>query len=608
LKRKINWAIPGLLAMLLIIGGLAWLQSLSAISPDPAKLATQCSACHDMGDHVTSWQQSSHKDVACTDCHADPGVRGWIEMQIGHIRMLSASGDEPADLSQVATEVPNARCIACHAQEMPWVMQDLEPPQFDENGEPIRVSDEELEHFPALAGHDLHLTLDQPLNCTDCHAGASHGPAERVDQVKTWHDTCLQCHAEEQVTMKVRTSISCSACHADLTLVSPENHKKADFRDRHGKAAANEIQSCQQCHLTPGLAQLGPGSEAPAAAHVSVDLKDHPTIPEMPAGSLAVTEGMKDACASCHGVTMPHPENWVTSHTAGFKENPALCASCHGSRDQGFDMEVLGDPRVVATNDSTCTSCHAQPMPHPADWTASLHQSQAKTAPQTCAQCHSDKNPVDPTSPHASTGYCIDCHLNQFTHPRGFVATHGSIALAPNGKDISGDCTSCHTPTVNSCTECHTDGIGKDVKQEWHPQTWVATHEKFALNSSGQISANCATCHTSTFNSCTECHTDGVGGETATKWHPDAWVANHKSTALDANGQISADCTSCHTPTFNACTDCHSAGFGQNVKQQWHPPMFWVSHSRTTKPEDIASCKSCHNYVEPKCSQCHRAY
>ncbi len=557
MKRTINWAIPGLLAMLLIMAGLAWIQSVSAVSPDPAKLATQCSSCHDMSDHVETWQQSAHKDVSCTDCHADPGVRGWVEMQLGQLRMLRASDDEPFDISQVATDVPNERCVTCHAQEMPWVMQDLEPPQFDENGQPLRVAEDQLRHFPALAGHDLHLTLDQPLKCTDCHSGASHGPAEKVDQVQSWHNTCLQCHADEKVAMDVRTSISCSACHADLTLVSPEDHKKADFRDLHGTSAASDIQSCQQCHLTPGLAQLGQGASPPAAAHTPVALKEHPAIPEMPVGSIAVTDGMKDACASCHGVTMPHPTNWLASHTVGFTENPALCASCHGTRDQGFNMQVLGDPKAIATTDATCTNCHAQPMPHPGGWTASLHQSQAKTAPQTCAQCHSEQNKVNPDSPHALPGYCVDCHLNQFTHPGGFVASHGGIALAPNGKDVSADCTSCHTPTVNSCTECHSDGIGKGVKQDWHPDTWVATHQNFALNSSGEISANCATCH---------------------------------------------------TPTFNSCTDCHSAGFGQNVKQQWHPPMFWVSHARTTKPQDIADCKSCHTYVEPKCAQCHRGY
>ncbi|MFZ5814888.1 MAG: hypothetical protein ACOY93_06250 [Bacillota bacterium] len=609
MNRKINWAIPGLLAMLAIITAIALVQSLSATSPDPAKLATQCSSCHTMDDHVASWMESSHKEVACTECHADPGVRGWVEMQLGQLRMLTSARDPNFDISLVATEVPNERCINCHAKEMPWVMQDLEPPQFDENGQPIRVPNEQLKHFPALAGHDLHLTMEEPLACVACHNAASHGPKERPEQVKTWHNTCLECHTQEQVAMSVRTSISCSACHTDLDLVSPESHKKADFRTVHGKQAGEEIQSCQQCHLTPGLTQLNPGEKPPLAAFTPVkQSQPHPTIPEMPPGSLKATEGMEDACASCHGLTMPHPTDWLGRHTQGFAEQPQLCASCHGTRDQGFNMQVVGNPRTLSTTDATCTSCHAQPMPHPENWVAEFHSTEATNNPQTCVQCHSEANEANPKGAHASPQFCLDCHLSKFAHGPGFLASHGSVALAPNGTDIAADCATCHTPTANSCTECHTDGVGQGVQQDWHPETWLATHGSVALTSSGQIAANCTECHTPSFNSCTACHTNGIGQGVTPQWHPDGWVASHKQVALGSDGQIATACTTCHTESVNSCTDCHSAGFGQGVKQQWHDEMFWFTHSRTTRPEDIANCKSCHTYVEPSCSKCHRDY
>lgn len=609
MKRKINWAIPGLLAMILIIGGIALAQSLAAASPDPAKLATQCSACHAMDDHVQSWTTSSHKDVACTECHADPGVRGWVEVQIGQLRMLSANRDPHFDLSKVAIEVPNERCLDCHARQMPWVMQDLQPPKLDANGEPLRVAKTELEFFPAQAGHDLHLTLEKPLACTECHTGASHGPKEKTDQIKTWHDTCLKCHTEQQVAMNVRNSISCSACHTDLDLVSPDDHKQGDFRTVHGKSAAKNVQSCQQCHLTPGLAKLNPGEKALAAAFQPVSQSaPHPTIPAMPAGSLRPTEGIEDACASCHGLTMPHPENWLTQHTGGFKEQPALCASCHGTREQGFNMQVLGNPQTLATDDATCTSCHAQPMPHPENWVSDMHYTQAQTAPRTCAQCHSTENNANPKAAHASPQFCTDCHLNNFAHPYGFIASHGSVALAKDGASISADCTTCHTETVNSCAECHTDGVGKGAAQQWHPESWVATHQSVALTANGKINANCASCHTETFNSCAQCHTEGFAQGVKTQWHPEPWIRDHKQVGLGPDGQVSANCASCHTETFRSCTECHSAGFGQGVKQQWHPPMFWVSHARTTRPEDIANCQSCHTYVEPSCAKCHRGY
>ena len=38
-----------------------------------------CSACHYMGSCYSSWQYSSHKDVACVKCHYEPGVNAEIK-------------------------------------------------------------------------------------------------------------------------------------------------------------------------------------------------------------------------------------------------------------------------------------------------------------------------------------------------------------------------------------------------------------------------------------------------------------------------------------------------------------------------------------------------
>lgn len=621
MKRRFNWAIPGLLAMLAIIAGIALAQSLSAASPDPARLATQCSDCHAMEDHVTTWQASAHQNVACTDCHADPGVWGWMEVQVGRVRMAMAEARDPsAGLGEVATEVTNERCLNCHAAEMPWVMQDLQPPVFDEEGKPIRVAREELQFLGALAGHDLHLTLEQPLACTDCHAGVAHGPSEQVDRAAAWHNTCLECHTEENVAMAVRNTISCSACHVDLPSVAPDTHKDSGFRVAHGKQAVQEPQSCQLCHLNPGIMTVESGQSAHAQQMtLAAGETREPWIPLMEPGSLRVPPGMQDDCASCHGITMPHPDDWLRDHTNGYAENPALCATCHGAQGAGFANNVLGDPRTLPTEDPLCITCHAQPMPHPADWLTGGHQAAAQAQPLTCEQCHSPSNPANPDAEHASPLYCAECHLSTFVHPDGFFAKHGKAALS--GDVVGENCFTCHIVegvkkglaaltgrSATTCAECHTDGFASGVEQQWHPSDWIRDHGSVALNASGAISQNCASCHKPEFNSCAECHTDGVGRGIAQQWHPEAWVRDHQSVALDSRGAVAEDCATCHTPTFNSCAECHTDGFGQGVKQEWHPEFFWVTHSRTTRPEDVESCQSCHAYVEPSCAQCHRGY
>jgi nitrate/TMAO reductase-like tetraheme cytochrome c subunit len=619
LKRKINWAIPGLAAMILIIAGVAWVQSQAATAPDPAKLATQCASCHTMTTYVETWQHSSHKDVACTACHADPGVMGWVQMQLGRVRMYFRENE--VDLSQIATEVPNQRCLDCHARQMPWVMQDLKPPRLDERGEPIRPARTELTFLGAVAGHDIHLSGEKPLRCTDCHKGVSHGPGVEAsrERAESWHEICLSCHAQEQVAVTVRNTISCSACHLDLARVAPADHRQADFRTLHGQAAKADITTCQQCHLNPGIAAGGAASAAGGAAQAGTGARQAATgtapaahgagadssaiTVQFPPGSLRVPEGMGDACSACHGLTMPHPDGWLSRHAQGFQEKPELCASCHGTREQGFNLTFQGDPRRLSVENPSCTGCHAQPMPHPSGW-AAAHQAAAKAAPQTCRQCHSPANPANPTAAHASPQFCLDCHLRRSAHPEGFVATHKDVLAKYGGDYKAAGCTQCHTETVNSCTTCHTAGVGQP--QAWHPKDFVATHKDVLAKYGGDYkAAGCTQCHTETVNTCTTCHTAGVGQPQA--WHPKDFVATHKDVLAKYGGDYkAAGCTQCHTETVNTCTACHTAGVGQ--PQAWHPERWWIKHAQVTKPSDRDSCNHYHAYVEPSCSTCHRNY
>jgi hypothetical protein len=558
-RFRMNWAVPGLLGIILVIMAVAWIQTQAGMPVEPAAQADQCAACHTMGTHVSTWQESTHKNVACTDCHAEKGALGWVQMQLDQFRMESRKDE--ADVAHIATEVPNERCINCHAREMPWVMQDLKPAKLDEKGEPIRVSKDQLQHLPAVAGHDVHLTMENPLSCTECHSGVSHGPAaqDRPAQVERMHNLCLDCHAQENVALDVRSTISCSACHLEPKNILPKDHKSATFSQSHGKSAIADVTSCQVCHLNPGIA--GQATEA-HGLKITAPATKAQTTPAFPPATLSVPDHMQlqDDCAACHGITMPHPQQWLSQHAGGFQEKPELCATCHGDRDQGLTPGLTADPKELATKSASCTGCHAQPMPHPENWIPSgAHGDAAKLAPATCDQCHSSANPANPTAQHASPKFCQECHQATFQHPSGYVAQHSRDLARYGGSQTAAGCTQCHTPAENSCTACHTAGVGR-----------------------------------------------------AQQWHPESYVAGHKDTlARFNNNQSAAGCTQCHTSSdpkapITACTTCHTAGVG--TKTKWHPDMWWVGHARTTKPSDAASCNSCHTYIEPSCSQCHTKY
>ncbi|HYF91449.1 MAG TPA: cytochrome c3 family protein [Symbiobacteriaceae bacterium] len=599
MKRfKINWAIPGLFGIIFVISAVAWMQSQAAVSPDPAKLATQCAACHTMDSHVQQWEEGSHKDVACTACHADPGVSGWVKMKVGQIQMKFRQ--EEVDLSQIATEVPNSRCLECHARQMPWVMQDLKPAKLDEKGEPIRPDKSELKYLTAIAGHDVHLTMESPLKCTDCHSIVSHGPApaKRQDHAQAMHEICLDCHAQRQVTLNVRSSTACSACHINREKVVPNDHLSASFRSGHADSAAKDSSTCTQCHLNTGIIS-NPG------------VAPHGIVPKLPPGSIKVPAGTEDACSTCHGITMPHPADFLSKHAQGFQEQPALCASCHGTRDQGFNLTFKGDPRTLSTTNPSCTGCHAQPMPHPENYLNGGHQAAGKAAPQTCEQCHSPANKANPKAAHATSQFCKDCHLGKYNHPQGYVFQHAGVLAEYGNNYAAAGCVQCHSTTQggqNSCTSCHTNGITSDV---WHPADFTITHkETLAQYGNNQGAAGCTQCHgqTPAQNACTTCHTGGITG---TQWHAANFVGTHKDTlAQYGNNQVTAGCTQCHgeTPARNSCTACHSNGLTSGQPTEWHPTNWWITHARTTTPNDVASCNKCHSYVEPSCSKCHTGF
>jgi len=315
-RRKFNIAIVALGAMIVIIAAIAWAQAASTVYADPADMVNRCSTCHQMSTEVASWQEGNHKNVACTACHAGPGISGWVHEKVATVRMALAATRGEKRPSEISADVPDQRCLDCHARQMPYVMQDIEPLAPDAKL-PVPVA--ELQKMPAMVGHDLHLTGKPDMRCTDCHAQTSHGPRmDTTEHRDMFHGKCQDCHDAKKVAIKVQTDVSCAACHADLGAVAPPDHKR-DWRQDHGKASQKG--TCGECHLS---SSAGPHGKLSQPASFS------------PASSV-------DACQSCHQVPMPHPKDWLTRHNTEFKNQSAVCATCHGTRGQDFNAKFTGE-------------------------------------------------------------------------------------------------------------------------------------------------------------------------------------------------------------------------------------------------------------------------
>ncbi|HUL36508.1 MAG TPA: NapC/NirT family cytochrome c, partial [Thermodesulfobacteriota bacterium] len=78
--------------------------------------STFCGLCHQMNAYMESWRTSSHKQVACTKCHYEPGfvnhLKGkWVDGQVSLAYFLS--GKRP---SAPHAQISDASCLqkGCH--------------------------------------------------------------------------------------------------------------------------------------------------------------------------------------------------------------------------------------------------------------------------------------------------------------------------------------------------------------------------------------------------------------------------------------------------------------------------------------------------------------
>ncbi len=236
--------------------------------------------------------------------------------------------------------------------------------------------------------------------CESCHGpGSNHVAAgggrdvggmitfrkDSKESVKTWNDTCLQCHQKGVQTYwkaspHANRGLACVNCHTIMEKTT-DRYQLAKVDDRtpfFNKRA--QVELCGECH-PQRQAQLMRSSHMP------------------------MREG-KITCTDCHN---PHgTPNPSQLKQTSVNEN---CYTCHTERRGPFLWE---HPPVF----ESCTNCHE---PH-----GSVNDRLLKvTDPRLCTQCHmSTRHPVTPrplTSVFAFNRSCTNCHsqIHGSNHPSG---------------------------------------------------------------------------------------------------------------------------------------------------------------------------------------------
>jgi nitrate/TMAO reductase-like tetraheme cytochrome c subunit len=401
LWHKVRWLVlHGLVVlsamfvlMLVMAGSAAWYTSRPVF----------CSSCHIMEPYYKSWQESSHKDVTCIQCHFPPGFGGEVRGKVlGLVQLLkyvtASAGPRPA------AEIPDASCLrsGCHEKRLLY-------------GE-VKFHGIAFDHTPHLQENRLGKTL----RCTSCHSQIVQGQHMTVTTT-----TCFLCHFKGQpfneklsacthchqipkqkfdlggdVTfthdLAFEKGVDCKSCHADLIrgngnvprerCLSCHNRegdlaKISDHVFMHAKHVSEHKVDCLQCH-TPILHTLDPHKLEDAAENCQschpnhhreqIDLLEGKGARFLPGSrakpAAAESNLMVDVrieCRTCHTI-----RETSTTGSVLVRGSKAMCSVCHDAATvkqfEAYHVSLRGALPVLQATLAKVEAAAKQPGDHSA--------------------------------------------------------------------------------------------------------------------------------------------------------------------------------------------------------------------------------------------------
>lgn len=414
-----------------------------------------CNSCHEMNFHYQSWQASTHGTKAtCLECHAEPGVRGFIEEKVRGAEQVVAhfTGNYKMPI-QIIVRVRNDQCLACHP-------------------ETPTLQDKAIE-----VNHAAH--MDKQVLCADCHNRIVHAqPGQAHVMPRDQCEACHKAHTNFQM-VGIHATLNCSQCHQDSKYQGTSS-KCESCHQPPTNHAVKVTSGCDQCHAATGWkpAKFDHAKFSLIGKHQSVKCDQCHVGGKF--------QGTSPKCESCHQVSVNH----IVKVTTG-------CEQCHtpdGWKPAKFDHTKF--PLTGKHQSVTCDNCHA-------------NGKFAGTSPK-CESCHQA-----PTNhPIKVTTGCEQCHTPEGWKPAKFDHTkfpltgkHQNVTCNQCHKNnvfagTASACASCHQPPAthagmnSNCATCHSPA-GFAPANFAHPN--VGEH----MGARAERPLPCARCHPSTFKQTT---------------------------------------------------------------------------------------------------------
>ena len=600
-------------------------------------------------EYVASWSHSSHKNVACQQCHFGIGAKGDFRTEkVGislFIQKLTGTGN-----TGVFRHIRTAGCTetGCHAK---------------------MLTDGVIEWHGVRFSHADHLGKIKRgvmLSCTTCHQSLVHGKLRPVNTSSCtichfknlgWGEDisrCQLCHDVGKLATKAynhklvrEKKIPCGDCHSDVnrgqapvdqercTACHTAGDRAAQYDDVqrvHTRHVTDQGFPCTFCHESIEH-RVHPLAIASSSDCATCHRDAHKNMRSLYMGMSPAEPGAKqrpDAMAAVHVHCQGCHTRWVAGRDGEVRRPSAkACNDCHGP---GYDR-ILREWSTVLRRDlkaaRTAVGAAQSAVGARRSGKARKHLDLAVTRLRQVETGHGQHNIVfavvqldgavreanaalrrvgsstsfpriaDARKLTANT--CARCHLN----PPTAVTFNGRPF--PHAKHIVavGDCESCHTP------------YSDHGKLSWGKQACATCHGAVPLphpanfrSQMGRVAkkvgfATCLQCHNTpeARGNCTPCHQGGP--KKAIQWHGmPVSHANHAKQGLD--------CTTCHTE-LNAhggmalspqeCNDCHGL-------KMPHPDDWVETHGKVmVERKDLTNdtCSTCHEggMAGEFCQTCH---
>jgi hypothetical protein len=462
--------------------------------------------------------------------------------------------------------------------------------------------------------------------CDDCHVTSDW------NSVNVHHDSgmtgkCNSCHDGTHATGEPPNHFptqqaSCDYCHTTYTWIKAYfDHRNTAFVGVTGTAGTSGAMASPKC----SFCHNGTKAQGMGASHISIGNSDCVNCHDVPPSSAALATGTLATIPTMWKVSLtwqfPH-----ASYTVSMPGGSANCAYCHNN------VLEVGKGSNHVTTSGKCDLCHLATSDVRNSGlgfgTQSTVMSHAGIT-SGCTNCHNGQANLQalPTLIDHGTGLGITPAGSLVSKVAAHMTTSQACEVCHNTSVTNGSTfaitTMNHQGITSGCAACH--DVGKSFQYNFATPnlvTKMANHIPTTAITNGAV---CETCHSaSTFtkpggfrlatpnlaaihggitSGCSTCHESnqtlpqgitssvnfGSGSVTTLVVRPGATVAG--GPALGYDHPQTGDCSGCHNtiaaggfaisvagagmptghfPTTQACSLCHSGGYGVGLSQMNH--------------------------------------